>query len=178
MKKSGLCLLESYLFFIESKNSPMILKTKKSFTLLLFLLATSLQAQAVKESDLPANEKAQLTAAKNAAYKADPTLKQMGVDYKTAYRDAIIKIDATLTEILDKVMPASGPAAMKTSELSAEDQTKYKTAYKAAEAADPSLKQKSKAAKQAIYDGAVKADPSVKPIVDKVNPSGTSDAKE
>ena len=42
----------------------MILKTKKSLTLLLFLLAVSVQAQAVKESDLPANEKAQLTAAK------------------------------------------------------------------------------------------------------------------
>ena len=112
----------------------------------------------------------QLKAAKNAAYKADPTLKQMGIDYKTAYRDAMIKIDPTLTEILDKVMPVSGPAAMKTTELSADDQTKYKSAYKAAEAADPSLKQKSKAAKQAIYDGAIKADPSVKPIVDKISP--------
>ena len=155
----------------------MILKTKKSSALLLFLLAVSVQAQAVKESDLPANEKAQLTAARNAAYKADPSLKQLGLEARTAYRDAMIKIDSSVAPILDKVMPVSGPA-MKSSELPAEDQAKYKAAQKAADAADPSLKQKSKAAKQAIYDGAVKADPSVKPIVDKVNPSGTSDAKE
>jgi hypothetical protein len=155
----------------------MILNTKKSFTLLLFLLAASVQAQAVKEADLPANEKAQLTAARAGAYKADPMLKQLNIDSRIAYRDAMIKVDSSVAPILDKVMPVSGPA-MKSSELPAEDQAKYKAAYKAADAADPSLKQKSKAAKQAVFEAAIKADPSVKPIVDKVNPSGASDSKD
>ena len=134
------------------------------------LLASSLNAQAVKEADLPANEKAQISAARSAASKADPALKQQGIDAKQARRDAMIKADPSVAPILDKVMPVSGPAAVKTSELSAEDSAKYKAAYKASDAADPSIKQKDKAAKQAMRDAMIKADPAVAPILDKISP--------
>jgi hypothetical protein len=132
------------------------------------LLASTLNAQAVKEADLPANEKAQLVEARKAALKADPALKQLTIDAKQAKRDAIIKADPSVALILDNVMPVKGPPIVKVGELPAEDLAKFKAAMKASKA-DPSVSQKEMAAKQAMRDAMIKADPAVAPILDKLS---------
>lgn len=144
--------------------------TPTLFSLLLALCPLA-QAQAVKESDLPAAEKAKFTAAKNAAYKAgDAELKQKNLDYKQAFREEMVKVDAAVFPLLDKVFPLSGKAAMKVDELPPEDAARYKAAQKAARKANPAIKEKQQAAQQALRAAMLKIDPSIGPIVDKVYP--------
>ncbi|MEI6344857.1 MAG: hypothetical protein WCP41_05805 [Verrucomicrobiota bacterium] len=135
------------------------------------LMALTLHAQAVKESDLPQAEQDHLKAARNAAYKADPAVKQLGVDAKKARRDAMIKADPSVAPILDQCMPLSGPAAVKSADLPPADKAKYDAAKKAADKANPAIKEQEAAAKKAVYAAAVKTDPTVAPIVKKLTSS-------
>ena len=157
-----------------------------TLSLLSFIVATgsAVQAQAVKESDLPAAEKAKFTAAKDAAYKAgDADLKQKNLDYKQTFREEMMKIDPTIFPVLDKVFPLSGKAQTKVEQLSAEDAARYKAAQKAARKANPAIKEKQQAAQQALRATMLKIDPTIGPIVDKVYPpanaaGGTSNESE
>jgi hypothetical protein len=135
------------------------------------LMALSLHAQAVKESELPQAEQDHLKAARNAAYKADPSVKQMGVDARKARRDAMIKADPSVAPILDQCMPLSGSASIKSADLPPADKAKYDAAKKASDKANPALKAQEAAAKKAVYAAAVKADPTVAPIVNKIAPA-------
>lgn len=136
------------------------------------LLMLPLKAEAIKESDLPANEKEKFQAVMKTLYadKQSDFYKKL-TEYKQAFRDAMVKADASVAPILDKVIPVSGAAQMKASELPADEAEKYKAAQKAAKAADPSIAQKDAARKQAQREAMIKADPSIQPIVDKVIPS-------
>lgn len=142
--------------------------------LIALLLSLPLHAETIKESDLPADEAQKFKAARSAAYKAEPSVRQLSADYKQYFRDAMIKADASVAPILDKVFPVSGPAPMKTNELPPGEAEKYKAAMKAAKAADPTIARKDAAAKQALRSAMIKADPSVQPIVDKVIPAAAA----
>lgn len=131
----------------------------------------AVQAQALKETDLPAAERAKFTAAKDAAYKAgDADLKAKNLDYKRTFREEMVKIDPSVFPLLDKVFPVSGKAQMKVDELSPEDAARYKAAQKAARKANPAIKEKQQAAQQALRAAMLKIDPTIGPIVDKVYP--------
>jgi len=134
-------------------------------------MALSLHAQAVKESELPQAEQDHLKAARNAAYKADPSVKQLGVDAKKARRDAMIKADPSVAPILDQCMPLSGSASIKSADLPPADKAKYAAAKKASDKANPALKAQEAAAKKAVYAAAIKADPTVAPIVNIIAPA-------
>jgi 3D (Asp-Asp-Asp) domain-containing protein len=142
---------------------------------LTFVMACSLSAQAVKATDLPADEQTKFNAAKDAAYKAgDASLKEKNVAYKQAYREAMVKADPSVFPIVEKVFPVSGKAQMKADELSPEDAAKYKAAQSAARKADPSIKEKKAAVDQALRAVMIKLDPSIQPIVDKVYPPASA----
>ena len=135
---------------------------------LLALSALSLHAQAVKESDLSQDEQTHLKNARNAAYKADPALKQMALNARQARRDAMIKADPSVAPILDKCMPLSGSASVKSADLPTDEKAKYNAAKKASDQANPGLKTAEDAAKKAAYAAMVKTDPTVAPIVSKL----------
>jgi len=139
--------------------------------LLVTLLSLPLHAQAMKESDLPQDEQDHLKTARNAAYKADPAVKQKQADAKQYRRDAMIKADPAVAPILDKCMPVSGPAQMKSNDLPADEKAKYDAAKKAADKADPTIKEKEAAAKKDLYDAMIKVDATVKSIIDKIAPA-------
>jgi len=144
-----------------------------------FILACSLSAQAVKVTDLPADEQTKFNTVKDAAYKAgDASLKEKNVAYKQAYREAMVKVDPSVFPIMDKVFPVSGKAAMKVDELSPEDAAKYKAAQSAARKADPSIKEKKTAVDQALRAIMIKMDPSIQPIADKVYPPASATKEE
>jgi hypothetical protein len=147
------------------------MKTRNLLILLTSLLVLPLSAQTMKESDLPQDEQDHLKAARNAAYKADPAIKQMQADTKQARRDAMVKADPSVAPILDKSMPLSGPAQVKAADLPVDEKAKYDAARKAADKADPTLKQREAAAKQSLYEAMVKVDASVQSIVSKVAPA-------
>lgn len=146
----------------------------KIITLILLTLAaagTAVQAQAVKDTDLPEAERAKFTAVKDAAYKSgDAELKAKSLDYKQTFREEMVKIDASVFPLLDKVFPLSGKAQMKVDELAPADAERYKAAQKAARKANPAIKEKQQAAQQALRAAMLKIDPSIAPIVDKVYP--------
>ena len=140
---------------------------------------SAVQAQAIKEADLPADEQAKFKAAKDAANKAgDADLKQKNLDYKQTFREEMVKIDPSIFPLLDKVFPLSGKAQMKVDELPAADADRYKAAQKAARKANPAIKQKQQAAQQALRAAMLKVDPTIGPIVDKVYPPVTASGSE
>lgn len=144
------------------------MKSSRIAVALIALSALSLHAQAVKESELPQDEQTHLKDARNAAYKADPSLKQMALNARQARRDAMIKADPSVATILDKCMPLSGAASVKSSDLPPEEKAKYNAAKKASDQANPRLKAGEDAAKKAVFAAAVKADPTIAPIVSKL----------
>jgi len=153
------------------------MKSIPAIFLVTLALACSVCAQAVKISDLPADEQEKFNTAKSAATKAgDANYKEKNTTYRQAYREAMVKADPTIFPILEKVYPLSGKAQMKSSELSAADAEKYKATQKAAKAVDPTLKDKKAAADQALREVMIKMDASIKPIVDKVYPPAASAA--
>jgi len=144
-----------------------------TLTLIALVSATcaAVQAQAIKETDLPAAEQAHFKAAKDAANKAaDPDVKQKNLDYKQTFREEMVKVDPSVFPLLDKVFPLSGKAQMKVDELAPADAERYKAAQKAARKANPAIKEKQQAAQQALRAVMLKIDPSIGPIVDKVYP--------
>jgi hypothetical protein len=145
------------------------MKSIPAIFLVTLALACSVCAQAVKISDLPADEQEKFNTAKSAATKAgDANYKEKNTTYRQAYREAMVKADPTIFPILDKVYPLSGKAQMKSSELSPADAEKYKAAQKAAKAVDPTLKDKKAAADQALREVMIK--------IDKVYPPAASAA--
>jgi len=143
------------------------------------ILTCSLSAQAVKVTDLPADEQTKFNAAKDAAYKAgDASLKEKNIAYKQAYREAMVKVDPSVFPLLDKVFPVSGKAPMKVDQLSPEDAAQYKDAQSAARKADPSIKEKKTAVDQTLRAIMIKVDPSIQPIVDKVYPPASGAGAE
>jgi len=152
-----------------------------TLALIAFVVATctAVQAQAIKETDLPAAEQAQFKAAKDAAYKlGDADLKQKNLDYKQTYREEMVKLDPSIFPLLDKVFPVSGKAQLKVDELPPVDAERYKAAQKAARKANPAIKEKQQAAQQALRAIMLKIDPTIGPIVDKVYPPATSSEAE
>ena len=148
-----------------------------TLTLISLIAATSavVQAQAIKEADLPAEEQGKFKAAKDAAYKSgDADLKQKNLDYKQTFREEMVKADPSIFPLLDKVFPVSGKTQMKVDELPAADAERYKAAQKAARKANPAIKEKQQAAQQALRAVMLKIDPSIGPIVDKVYPPTTA----
>ncbi|MBJ7390718.1 MAG: hypothetical protein JHC85_04075 [Chthoniobacterales bacterium] len=142
---------------------------------LVFATCAAVQAQAIKETDLPAAEQAQFKAAKDAAYKSgDADLKQKNLDYKQTYREEMVKLDPSIFPLLDKVYPISGKAQIKVDELPAADAERYKAAQKAARKANPAIKEKQQATQQALRAVMLKIDPTIGPIVDKVYPPATA----
>ena len=140
---------------------------------------TAVQAQAIKETDLPAAEQAQFKAAKDAAYKSgDADLKQKNLDYKQTYREEMVKLDPSIFPLLDKVFPVSGKAQLKVDELAPADAERYKAAQKAARKANPAIKEKQQAVQQALRATMLKIDPTIGPIVDKVYPPTTGSGAE
>ena len=140
---------------------------------------TAVQAQAIKETDLPAAEQAQFKAAKDAAYKSgDADLKQKNLDYKQTYREEMVKLDPSIFPLLDKVFPVSGKAQLKVDELAPADAERYKATQKAARKANPAIKEKQQAAQQALRSAMLKIDPTIGPIVDKVYPPTTGSGAE
>jgi hypothetical protein len=138
---------------------------------LVAVTCAAVQAQAIKETELPAAEQAQFKAAKDAANKAaDPDVKQKNLDYKQTFREEMVKVDPSVFPLLDKVFPLSGKAQMKVDELAPADAERYKAAQKAARKANPAIKEKQQAAQQALRAVMLKIDPSIGPIVDKVYP--------
>jgi len=155
------------------------MKTFLQASALSFLLACSLSAQAVKVTDLPADEQTKFNTVKDAAYKAgDASLKEKNMVYKQAYREAMVKVDPSVFPIIEKVFPVSGKAPMKVDELSPEDAAKYKAAQSAARKAEPSIKEKKTAVDQALRAVMIKVDPSIQPIVDKVYPPASGSDSE
>ena len=148
-----------------------------TLTLISLIAATcaGVQAQAIKEADLPAEEQGKFKAAKDAAYKSgDADLKQKNLDYKQTFREEMVKADPSIFPLLDKVFPVSGKTQMKVDELPAADAERYKAAQKAARKANPAIKEKQQAAQQALRAVMLKIDPSIGPIVDKVYPPTTA----
>jgi hypothetical protein len=148
-----------------------------TLTLIALMSATcaAVQAQAIKETDLPAAEQAQFKAVKDAAYKSgDADLKQKNLDYKQTYREEMVKLDPSIFPLLDKVYPISGKAQIKVDELPAADAERYKAAQKAARKANPAIKEKQQATQQALRAVMLKIDPTIGPIVDKVYPPATA----
>ena len=162
----------------QPRRFALCLTSMKIITLtLISLLAatcTAVQAQAIKETDLPAEEQAKFKAAKDAAYKSgDADLKQKNLDYKQTFREEMVKVDPSTFPLLDKVFPVSGKAQMKVDELPAADADRYKAAQKAARKANPAIKEKQQAVQQALRSAMLKIDPTIGPIVDKVYPPVT-----
>jgi hypothetical protein len=152
-----------------------------TLTLISLIAATcaAVQAQATKETDLPAEEQAKFKAAKDAAYKSgDADLKQKNLDYKQTFREEMVKADPSTFPLLDKVFPVSGKAQMKVDELPAADADRYKAAQKAARKANPAIKEKQQAVQQALRAVMLKIDPTIGPIVDKVYPPATGSAAD
>jgi hypothetical protein len=148
-----------------------------TLTLIALMSATcaAVQAQAIKETDLPAAEQAHFKSAKDAANKAaDPDVKQKSLDYKQTFREEMMKVDPSVFPLLDKVIPLSGKAQMKVDDLAPADAERYKAAQKAARKANPAIKEKQQAAQQALRAAMLKVDPSIGPIVDKVYPPVTA----
>jgi hypothetical protein len=152
-----------------------------TLALISFIVATctAVQAQAIKETDLPAAEQAQFKAATDAAYKSgDADLKQKNLDYKQTFREEMVKLDPSIFPLLDKILPVSGTAQLKVDELPPVDAERYKAAQKAARKANPAIKEKQQAAQQALRAIMLKIDPTIGPIVDKVYPPATSSEAE
>jgi len=152
-----------------------------TLTLIAFMSATcaAVQAQAIKETDLPAAEQAQFKAAKDAAYKSgDSDLKQKNLDYKQTYREEMMKADPSIFPLLDKILPVSGKSQSKVDELPTVDAERYKAAQKAARQANPAIKEKQLAVHQALRVVMLKIDPTIGPIVDKVYPPGTGSGSD
>ena len=152
-----------------------------TLTLISLIAATcaAVQAQAIKEADLPAEEQAKFKAAKDAAYKSgDADLKKKNLDYKQTFREEMVKADPSTFPLLDKVFPVSGKAQMKVDELPAADADRYKAAQKAARKANPAIKEKQQAVQQALRAAMLKIDPTIGPIVDKVYPPATGSAAD
>jgi hypothetical protein len=152
-----------------------------TLTLIAFVSATcaAVQAQAIKETDLPAAEQAQFKAAKDAAYKSgDADLKQKNLDYKQTYREEMMKADPSIFPLLDKILPVSGKSQIKVDELPTVDAERYKAAQKAARQANPAIKEKQLAVHQALRVVMLKIDPTIGPIVDKVYPPGNGSGSD
>jgi hypothetical protein len=133
----------------------------KKSTFLAILLALSsglIMFSDSKAEELSPEEKAKFIEANKAVRKANPDFDVQKKAIIAAYREAVLKIDSTLADIVD----------LKRDALTPDQQTKLAKARKDAEKADPTLKERSKANTDAVNAAILKADPTMEPILSKM----------
>jgi hypothetical protein len=141
------------------------MKKNAFLTILMALSMGSLMLNESKAEQLTAEEMAKYKEVSKAVRKANPDLDAQKKALDAAYRDAILKIDSTLADVV----------TLKSSEQTPEQQAKLKQAKKDAEKADPTLKERTKANAAVLEAAMAKADPSIEPILAKK--SGTAVSK-
>jgi hypothetical protein len=134
------------------------MKKSTFLTILLALSSGLMMFSNSKAEELTPEEKAKYMEVNRAVRKASPDFDVQKKAIVAAYREAVLKIDSTLADIVD----------LKMDTLTPEQQTKLSKARKDAEKADPTLKERANANSSAFKAAIVKADPTMEPLLAKM----------
>ena len=139
------------------------MKKQTLLPLLAALIALPLHAQAVKEADLPPEEKTLLSAVRSKA-NSDASVKQATEVVRTTKIEVISKADPTLQPIAPKILP---PVALNVNDLPADEKAKWNAANNKL-GSDPAIWKALEALTAMRIAAIVQIDPSLEPLAKKI----------